>query len=224
MKRLALIVAILALGACRTNEDNLATSEALNDRAATQWARVDAEDTRVAGLPSPAPVPAATATANAALEYLRTEAVAYNVREAERRLDLTRTPLASPGPATVAAAIATTERIKAEADFYEKWRAGQVVVATVTPVPLPTVTPVPVATPTPVEVCALVDLNSASTKAIAELPADSLGRRLGLERAGWIEAYRDQNPIILLDDLLGIAGIGPRTVAAIRASECTLQR
>ena len=216
MKRLALTLAlglILAQLACSEPPP-----EPLWQTATSHWATV------LAPTPSPAPVPDATATANAALEYLQAEAVAYNVREAERRLNLTRTPVVTPNPATVAAAIATTERIKAEQDFFEKWRIGQLIVATVTPMPLPTVTPLPVATSTPVEVCALVDLNSATIEVMAGLPADSLGRRLGIERAGWIEAYRAQNTVYFLDDLLGIAGIGPRTIAAMRESECTLQR
>ena len=218
MKRLALF-AVLFIVACSEPlpEPPAQTATAI---AAEATATVDAwiasyYATQV--VPTPTPLPA-TATVLAAERLLNAEQFKLNVFNANRILDLTRTPLASPNPATVAAVLTASARSTAQADLYDKWGQGQIVIATITPVPLPTVTP------TPAEVCALVDLNSASVEEIAALPANIDGDRLGTNRAQLINGYRSQNVIYFLDDLLGIGGIGPKTLAAIRESECTSQR
>ena len=218
MKRFA-ILAVLLIAAC---------SEPLPDppfqtATAVSAAATATVDAWVRGYyatqisPAQTPMPA-TATSLAAEAFLADARRRENVNAVGTLITRTQTPIAFITPDVVIDINATATRT------VEKWLLGQIVVVTVTPVPLPTAVPTPTVTPVPAEVPPLIDLNSASIQEIADLPADSLGRRLGLDRAQWIEAYRSQNVIYFLDDLLGIAGIGPRTVAALRGCECTVQR
>lgn len=109
--------------------------------------------------------------------------------------------------ATALAAIATTQRAQYETDRNDWREYFDAQVATPTAAPAPD----PAATPTPAPVIELIDLNTASIQLLDTLPG------IGEILAERVFLYAMENgPIISVDQLLGIRGIGPQTVEDIR--------
>lgn len=204
MKRLIILFAVLAFAACRSPEENASTVVALQETAVTHWATQTA--------PTPFPLPL-TATVKAYIDNAWATALAPTP---------TQVP---PNPAQEAAAATTAAYRFAEQtaviqarQLFADYAAGKIIIATVTPLPLPTVAP------TPVELPQLIDLNTASAFQIAALPGNIRGDKLGLERALRILDYRERTGgIFTLDELDAVEGIGPAIIAAVRACECTTQ-